>query len=433
MKMGFLDRLSKPNVDKLEARGEVESLIKVLDHKDWYVREDAALALGRLGDTRAVEMLIVLLEVRRRRGFGSDAARLLGKLGDARAVEPLIAALKDKDFPFVQEDAAEALGQLGDARAVEPLLAALNGKDKDVVKAAALALDRIGVPVVEPLIAALKDKEKGVVWAAAAALTGIGAPAVEPLIAALRELNAPARKAAVEALGQIGDARAVEPLVASLGDCDATVRKAVAWTLEKLAWQPEGDGEAASYWAARQYWNKCIVIGVAAVEPLIAALVGCDTDVRKDEDEGWGQSDAVARRDAAEALGKIGDARAVEPLGAALEDNFPAVGEAAANALREIGTPRALYLIAASRETSAVSRDLSEPEMLRVLRDLCDAYATNDRAAIARLEPQATAIGKALDKRGGYAEMLRVFEKLGDRRGSRTLEMHWGGIGDWQG
>jgi hypothetical protein len=71
--------------------------------------------------------------------------------------------------------------------------------------------------------------------------------------------------------------------------------------------------------------------------------------------------------------------------------------------------------------------------MLRVLSDLCDAYAANDRAAIVRLEPQATAIGEALDERGGYHEMLRVFEKLGDRRGSRTLEMHWGGIGDWQG
>jgi signal recognition particle receptor subunit beta len=74
----------------------------------------------------------------------------------------------------------------------------------------------------------------------------------------------------------------------------------------------------------------------------------------------------------------------------------------------------------------------SDQEMLDVLRQLCDAYVVNDRAAITRLEPLATQIGKDLNRRGGLKEMRRVFAQLGGRRGSRTLEMHWGGIGDWQ-
>jgi HEAT repeat protein len=52
-----------------------------------------------------------------------DAAEALGEIGDARTVEPLIAVLKDKDRD-VRWHAASALGEIGDARAVDPLIAA---------------------------------------------------------------------------------------------------------------------------------------------------------------------------------------------------------------------------------------------------------------------------------------------------------------------
>ncbi len=51
-------------------------------------------------------------------GRWEQAAWALGRLGDARAVEPLIAALKDEDLK-VREQAAWALGRLGDARATD--------------------------------------------------------------------------------------------------------------------------------------------------------------------------------------------------------------------------------------------------------------------------------------------------------------------------
>ncbi len=63
---------------------------------------------------------------------------------------------------------------------------------------------------------------------------------------------------------------------------------------------------------------------VRAVEPLISAL--------KDKDWGWG-----VREGAAEALGNIGDVRAVEPLVAALKDEYRDVREVAAEALDKIG------------------------------------------------------------------------------------------------
>lgn len=76
---------------------------------------------------------------------------------------------------------------------------------------------------------------------------------------------------------------------------------------------------------------------------------------------------------------------------------------------------------------------MNDRKMVKVLRRLCEAYTRNDRDMVKELEPLATQIGEELNGRGGLQEMLRVFKKLGGRRGSRTLEMHWGGIGDWLG
>lgn len=76
---------------------------------------------------------------------------------------------------------------------------------------------------------------------------------------------------------------------------------------------------------------------------------------------------------------------------------------------------------------------MPDTEMLKTLHQLCDAYVANDTGAIARLEPLATQIGEELNRRGGMEEMRRIFHALGPRRGARTLEMHWDGIGDWRG
>jgi hypothetical protein len=76
---------------------------------------------------------------------------------------------------------------------------------------------------------------------------------------------------------------------------------------------------------------------------------------------------------------------------------------------------------------------MSDSEMLDVLRRLCNAYAADDMRAINQLEPQATQIGEELNQHGGLQEMQRVFGLVGNVRGARTLEMHWGGIGDWRG
>ena len=48
-------------IEKLKQERDVPGLIKELCHEDWRVRSAAALALGRIGDARAVEPLIAAL------------------------------------------------------------------------------------------------------------------------------------------------------------------------------------------------------------------------------------------------------------------------------------------------------------------------------------------------------------------------------------
>jgi len=73
------------------------------------------------------------------------------KWHEAGEIEPLIAALEDEN-PDVQEEAAEALGKIGDSRALNPLIVALRQGDSAVQEAAAEALGKIGdTRAVKPL------------------------------------------------------------------------------------------------------------------------------------------------------------------------------------------------------------------------------------------------------------------------------------------
>ena len=74
----------------------------------------------------------------------------------------------------------------------------------------------------------------------------------------------------------------------------------------------------------------------------------------------------------------------------------------------------------------------NDHEMLSILKRLCNAYAQDD-PMYKELEPLATKIGQQLNEHGGINEMRRLFAQLQNIREARTLEMHWGGIGEWRG
>ena len=127
--------MSKPNVEKLVEKLDIEGIIKALEYKkDDEVRAKAAIALGRigteLGEERVIEPLIKAL------GDTSDdvrrwATQLLGEMGK-KAVKPLIKALEASDW-CVRAQAANALGLIGDKKALKPL-EKLSNDEEDSVK-----------------------------------------------------------------------------------------------------------------------------------------------------------------------------------------------------------------------------------------------------------------------------------------------------------
>ena len=94
----------------------------------------AAWWLGRfrVKETIAVKALIEALADEEDRApdggypLRRNAARALGKLGDTQAVEPLIGCLAISDY-YLREAAAQSLEMLGDPRAIPPLRELLTG------------------------------------------------------------------------------------------------------------------------------------------------------------------------------------------------------------------------------------------------------------------------------------------------------------------
>ena len=85
--------------------------------------KNAAGLLGAIGDPRAIEPLIAALKDKHSL-VSRVAAEALVKI-DTPAVDLLIATLNYND-DFICIRAAEALGEIGDPRAVDPLIAVLN-------------------------------------------------------------------------------------------------------------------------------------------------------------------------------------------------------------------------------------------------------------------------------------------------------------------
>ena len=116
-------------------------LYRALRDEKSEVRQPVVFVLGKIGDTRALRLLVHAL---RRDAVGSvraAAATALGELGRPHAVNPLRHALLTDADSQVRAAAVSALGHLGDPRALEPLVAAaLHDTDGETRDAACDAL-----------------------------------------------------------------------------------------------------------------------------------------------------------------------------------------------------------------------------------------------------------------------------------------------------
>jgi len=299
--------------ESLALMGEsaVDTLIEALDEESAKVRHGAAEALGKIGDARAVDPLIALLE--KTEGEAQpERPRTVYYPGVGAA-----SAAPSEPDPDVRSTAVTALAKIKDARVVPALIARLKDRDANVRLAAATALGELDHPdMLEALIGGLKDSSYHVRRVAAQALGKRRDPgAVEPLIAALDDEHSWVRTRVIAALTTIGDPRAVKPLIGRLGDEDHGVRLGAVQSLGKLE-------------------------DARAVEPLVGM-------VKNDQD-------ANMRRQAIEALALLGGEKAVVGLCEALKDKESWVRSSAARGLEKLRDPHAIPLLKAALEDKDV-------------------------------------------------------------------------------
>jgi HEAT repeat protein len=258
-----------------------------------------------------------------------EACRGLGRLGDERAVEPLIVALGDADSAVMQAaiDALVAIGR----PAAEPLCAALRRTTPKLHRRnIILALGGIGDPcAIIPLLNNLSSTYYVVRSATITALSAYGDQVADDLMSMVQTSSVPIdslirevreqptkrlRLRAVRALGELKNARAIKPLRRLLNEYDTELSATTQDALSKI-------GQAA--WARH---GAVIALGNIASSRALAALIAA----LEDDSE-------YVRAEAARASAKIGDDSAVPTLIYVLEgDEHQFVRREAAGALRSL-------------------------------------------------------------------------------------------------
>jgi HEAT repeat protein len=196
--------------------GEVTKVFEEASGDDPRVRRYLALALGRIGDRRAVPALLKAVD-----DAGADGSRA---------------------DPETQVYAVWALGVIGDPQAVPRLVTLARGDDPGLRKAAVHALGAFpeGVAARDALVTALSDPVTDVRWNAAVALARRRDPAAVPVLLAMMDRaelagvpgltdgqRSEAMVQAVEAAAVLHDARLDEAIRRLRdGDPDLKVRQA---------------------------------------------------------------------------------------------------------------------------------------------------------------------------------------------------------------
>lgn len=171
----------------------IDRLITNLGDKNFLIRKPAAEELGKLKNHISEEQFDRIVAGLKAEDWEmrEGCAMALGEIGDSRAMVPLVAVISG-DTPWVREIAAEALGKLNDSRAVVPLIQKLKDST-EVREAAAEALGKLKEHILPGefrfIVNAIKDKTPNG-WA--------------------RKLGC------ITALGEIGKAKAVGPLIDEL-------------------------------------------------------------------------------------------------------------------------------------------------------------------------------------------------------------------------
>lgn len=143
------------DVEKMETKGDVKGLIKALRDKDETIRGKAVAALDKIGCKPSDDTGKAYYFAAKREW---DELTKLGK----PAIEALILCLRGEEV-VIRVKAALALGEIGDVKAIEPLVQSIYGVGVDLdayhhlMPVVAEALTRMGEPAPKKLTKILKN------------------------------------------------------------------------------------------------------------------------------------------------------------------------------------------------------------------------------------------------------------------------------------
>lgn len=295
--------------------------------RDTYIRQNSALALGDIGDKRAIPALFVSLgdSYFLVRSASEAALYKFGKVLTDKLIKVLTPVEHDLELAYQLIDSPlanerlrgiEFLGFYRDPRSVKVLQRMLHDPYHKIQEVAQSVLFVLGCYA----------------WKRTGAARLIGmlriAEAIPTLINALDDVDKDVRIEAIRSLGYLRSGEAVPHLMEKLEDKNVDIRRSAAWSLGRI-----GD--------------------VRSLDSLLELLRDPDNEVR---------FNAIV------SLGKLLDQRAVLPLLKMVNQSSYRLKEASINAIKTIGK-RAVPIIVTSLEQNDPETQSAIDEVLQMMKD----------------------------------------------------------------
>jgi HEAT repeat protein len=216
----------------------VPSLLRALESEDGYLRNGAAVALGKIGNKEAVQPLLRALQWTDDRVYEDDedleartsAATALGRIGGAEVCAALLAELEKvlRSDSTLASYIVDAVGEIGDAAAVPALARLVEDRDFEIQKAASFGLAKLGPAGIRGLLDIAQDRSRTGRQFAVRAMWARATPECIPALIRIVKDRADdiyVRGEAARALGRRGGSTEVFPLLMEmLGDPNENVR-----------------------------------------------------------------------------------------------------------------------------------------------------------------------------------------------------------------
>ena len=219
-------------IGRLKVREAGDALIKAVNDSKPEVRYAAMRALGAIRDTRAVGALSQQLAFYKKGEGAWSAVDALAQIGDPTSVPLFKERLQDKD-PYIRRAAAEGLGRARDAGSGETLEKNVTVDESKMVRlASAFALQTLGHNYAARLIDLMSSAK--VLAQGQEYLIELGPAMTQTVLPRLQDPDPDLREALIDVLGVIGDASTLPALDAAAKDSDDSVASAAKRAMARI-------------------------------------------------------------------------------------------------------------------------------------------------------------------------------------------------------